>query len=323
MRWTLGTTVFAALIAVLASAFWPQPPGAPAPQRAEAQGIIAPGGLGGGPGGVPGRRVVRSTAGNPAQYEELERKLSQRLENVKWEDVPVGDLIQQISREIKADIVIDKEFFEQFEENGYVPQAKVTLTLGFSKITARTALELILERGGYHNAAVTYRDGLIYLTSRDNDRYVEVYNCRDLLASIRGKAHANAMAMQGAAGMGEGDMSAGGRPGFVNPMGAGAMPGGMEGGMMPPGGRARVSPNAAQLIAVLQATIRSTPWMTVDGTGASVAEYNGLLVINAGHEAHREISQLLERMRAANREEAKPKAKRRPAGSRRNPSGKN
>jgi hypothetical protein len=193
---------------------------------------------------------------------------------------------------------------------------------------------MAMERAGFDDVAITFRDGLIYLTSEERDRYIEVYDCRDLLqgklismtiprtryhlggtggglgggggffsiaaqggpasfgTAVKGKSRKRKPATKNAAG------HAAAQAGGVGPlMGEGMAPPGGVGGI--PGRKPTVAQtNAQALIAVIQETVRSTPWLNIDGAGATIAEFNGLLIVTASHEAHGEIQQLLEKLRA-------------------------
>ena len=346
MRWTLATVVTASVVAVLASAFWPQAPGLPAPPAVNAQGG---GGLAGGQPLGPATPVAsRGRIGDAARNADLEKKLARQIEKVEWIQIPIGDIIRQISTTIKGDIVIDEK---HFKETGNDLKTAVTLQLNFTKVTARTALEMAMERAGFDDVAITFRDGLIYLTSEERDRYIEVYDCRDLLQgklismTIPGPRDRLGGTGGGLGGMGGGLGGGGGffsvsaqggpassgtavqgksrkrKPARNNTAGhAGAsagQAGSMTDGGMAPGGVGGIpgrkptvaQTNAQALIAVIQETVRSTPWLNIDGGGATIAEFNGLLIVTASHEAHGEIQQLLEKLRVVTKSRKAPNKK--------------
>jgi HAAS len=322
MRWTMATVVTASVVAVLASAFWPQAPGLPAPPVVNAQ---SGGGLG---GGSAAPIASRGRIGDAARNAELEKKLAQQMDKVEWLEKPIRDVITEISRKIKADIVVDEKHFEQAGNDLKTP---VTLSLDFTKVSARTALEMAMERAGFDDVAITFRDGLIYLTSEARDRYIEVYDCRDLLQgklismtipSTRNRLGGTggrmggggffSIAAQGGPAAGATAPKAKGRkrkPAKKNAAGHSRLPGGDGAGMdgaMPSDGtgfpariRTVAQTNAEALIAVIQETVKSTYWLNIDGDGATIAEFNGLLIVTARHEAHAEIQQLLDKLRAA------------------------
>lgn len=320
MRWTLATVVTASMVAMLASAFWPQAPGVPAPPAVNAQGG---GGLGGGP---TAPIASRGRSGDTARNAELEKKLSQQLDKVAWLEKPIGEIILDISMKIKVDIIHDEK---HFEDRGYELKTPVTLAVNFTKVSARTALEMAMERAGFEDVAITFRDGLIYLTSQERDRYIEVYDCRDLLqgklismtiprtryqlggtgGGMGGGGGFFSVAAQGGTGLP--DKSRKRKPATKNAAGHAGSPeeaGSPMGGGVQLGGRGLrirrptvAQTNAQALIAVIQETVRSTPWLNIDGAGATIAEFNGLLIVTAGHETHAEIQQLLEKVRAVTR----------------------
>jgi len=323
MRWTVGTILTACVVAVLANAFWPEVPEAPAPPMAAAQP-----GQNSSPAGKavkPQKTGATKHAGDAASpVSQLEKKLAQPVDDVLWEEASVEQVLKSVATEIKTDILIDKSWFE---ENGYDPGSKITLVVGYAKISARTVLELVLERAGMTDVAITFRDGLIYLTNPENDRAIDVYNCRDLLqASVSAPSTPGQPA---AAGGGFFSVQSGflpaNRPRRNKPASTPADTGfGGNPGLGAPGGlpKSRKQPQrkpagyslaAQRLIGVIQTTVTSTAWADIDGTGAQISEFNGLLVITASAKAHRDIQQLLEKLREANRNARhKPRKKYRP-----------
>lgn len=300
MRWTLGTAVVTTVAVFLATAFWPNHPGAPQMPGAKAQknsdAGTGSGGASGQGGNVAGKQKPRvSRTVSRRENAELEKKLATKLEKVDWDSVMFKDVLAQIGDKIKVDIIIDKK---HFSEHDYSLETQVTLSLNNTKVSARTALELAIERANLNDVAVTFRDGFVYLTGRDNDKHVEVYDCSSLLKTV-------AMSRFGGAGTGDGGGTAGGfggdGGGTSGPMGTGGGgafgPGGSGGPM--PGPDVAESSRGQQLINVIRTTITSTDWVGFRGTGAgaSIAEFNGMLVITASRSAHRDIKQLLERLR--------------------------
>lgn len=291
MRLTVGSVIATTLGILLASAFWPENPVAPSLPQASAQ--------------KPQPALAGTMRTAPRHPEtEIERKLATKLAKVVWDDVAWTALLLEISKQIEADIVIDKKFFA---EQNIDPAQKISLVLNHSKITARTALEMILERLDAADSAITFRDGLIYLTGREHDRQTVVYNCRDLLqaASITRAENAR-RPVNGGPGGGEG--FGGGGAGGADHGGMGFGPGGAPRGAavrrpIP----AHRTASAQALIDVIQSTVRSTPWHDLDGEGATISVFNGLAVISANHAAHRDVKQLLEMLRTASSQPVGPK----------------
>ena len=61
-----------------------------------------------------------------------------------------------------------------------------------------------------------------------------------------------------------------------------------------------MSVDGTPLTQVIRSTIRPSTWAEAGGE-AGLAEYNGLLIVKAGQEVHREIEQLLQMMRSSAR----------------------
>lgn len=300
MRWTLGTAVVTTVAVFLATAFWPSHPGAPQGPGAKAQqniGFGNGGDSGTGASALGNRKPRVSRTVSRRENTELEKKLATKLEKVGWDSVMFKDVLAQVSDNIKVDIVIDKN---HFSDNDYSLDAPVTLSLNNTKVSARTALELAIERANLKDVAVTFRDGFVYLTGRDNDKHVEVYDCSSLLKTVAMRRFGGAgMADDGGAASGDGFGK--GAAGAGAPMGAasgGFGPGG-SGGPMHGASAVAATSRGQQLINVIRTTITSTDWVGFRGMGggASIAEFNGMLVITASRSAHRDIKQLLERLR--------------------------
>ncbi|GAB4153161.1 MAG: hypothetical protein Tsb009_29450 [Planctomycetaceae bacterium] len=315
MRMTLGTVVATTAVLLIATAFWPAIPDAPAPNNALAQDnnkAIS--------GAVPPSKPRRNTAipvkpktgtkpvaSKPAistEELEIEKKLATKLEGVQFEEVSLKDVIDFISESIKTDILYDIQYFDDL---GVDPKdAKVNLVLNHTKISARTALELALKRAGAGDVAITYREGLIYLTNMEVDRKTMVYDCRNLLSAAT--TFPNSVMGSGS------DFGPGGSGipgGLGSAPGAGVGPSELAPGSAGPGGgaaaakqraralaaaRAQAYRTAAEqsLIHVIQSTVRSTTWQDIDGDGATISTLNGILVVSANHEAHKEIQQLID-----------------------------
>ena len=322
MRFTLGSVVVTSLAIFLATAFWPEIPHGPAQVAANAQDQD-PGG--GPPVKQPKAAFKKSTLVNSVvskPVSEVERKLEMPIKNISFIDQPLTEIIEYISEQIKVDILLDGKHLNDI---GLQPDKAITLKLNSSKITARTVLELVLEIAGGEEVAIIERGELIYLTSRSRDYVTVVYNCRDLLDNASATYTAALKRRVPGAGQGFFSMSVAQLGGTTatkpktkrksnNPFGgsSGMAPGSTPGMGMPGGAMGGLDLNTKQSVAkalvnVIQLTVRSTPWREVDGDGATISVFNGLVVVSANHEAHREIKELLEMLRQASGKNANKK----------------
>lgn len=306
MRLTLGSTIAVTLAVLVGLAIWPAGP-ANGPQQANAQ-QNAP----------PQKEVVDKEdelPGVPVSRDRREaavqEKLSKRLSKVEFEDTPLSDVLTTIGDQIGVDILFNRR---ALEDAAILPsEMRVSLVLKHTDISARTALELLLEG---EDLAYRIRDGFIYVETRDaiaEVMEIQVYNVRDLLVEAESRNERG----RAAAGRGffsvssaTGDDSHKSRPVQLAQMDAGG--GGMGMGPWPQVPEIALTPSGA-LIDVIQQTT-SGPWFAEEGEGGTISAFDGLLVIRQTQAIHREVEQLLDMMRAAMKEQprAKKPAKRQP-----------
>jgi hypothetical protein len=283
MRWTVRSIAGLTAAVLLTFALWPVP-NQIAPAPATAQPAEAPDTASGG-FALPGPDDLV-----PDPQAVTEEKLATVLPKLELEQVPFADALDHIADVTATDIVIDRAYLD---DNGIdLGSSVITLKIRNTPVTARTALDLILRP---LKLGVTVRNGILFVGSPDDATDVQVYNCRDLLPGPWGVS-----TMPGAEGA-------------TSPMGAAAMPGGlppqaMMGGlagdmsMMGGGGMGRrgaSSPEGQALIDTIMATIASDSWQGDLGGSAAISEFKGLLVIRQTQAIHREVKQLLDKLREA------------------------
>jgi general secretion pathway protein D len=327
MRLTFGSVAALAASLLVATAFWPESPQAPAPRNAVAQGL----------GDVPKKIPAgKSVATEDEDKSAVEKKLAKQLGKIEFVSMPLGEVLEYIGDQIDIDILIIPEGDAGVAE----PGPPVNLRVKRAKLSARTALDLVLEPLGL---GYTIRDGLILVTSSAQASQIQVYNVRDLLrdgpeggpvTSGIGGMGGGMMAGSGMGGMGmmqvvdadpdpeaeetqlaQGFGGGGGAAGPGMPgaggkgmgrgmggmgMGGMGMGGGMAGGMGggPGWGAIRQTHSLAQVIAT---TIDPESWDSNGGNG-SVVQYHELLVVKNSQAVHGKIKALLEMMRASARE---------------------
>lgn len=107
----------------------------------------------------------------------IEAKLDQHIQ-MDYDGEPLVAIVNYIATKIDAEIVVVQPF-----EADTVP-----ITLHARSISARTALELLLESANYDYLV---RDGAIFILPLDRAMHCRVYDCRALLAAVA-KAKARA-----------------------------------------------------------------------------------------------------------------------------------
>ena len=276
MRLTLGTLGVTAVVVFAGLALWPEVPGQPAVAPVVAQQQVQQ------PAThqpeEPKYYKYYDTAGArqaAAPEMAVDAKLRKPLEDVSFTETPLGDVIEYVSQSAEVDIFVDR----QLREQELALDEPVTLEIRHAKLPAGTVLELALNQAGLGEiAGYTVRDGFVYITSKSQSNQIRVYNVRDLV--FGGQTSGMEMGMGYDSGMGGmypgGEMAA---PGM-------GLPGSSAGG--------------TALTQVIRSTIQPGSWVEAAGM-SGVAEYNGLLIVKAGEEVHREIEQLLQMMRSAMR----------------------
>ena len=321
MRFTFGTVAALAASLLVATAFWPETHNSPAPNRAIAQ----VGGLAGAAAGsgapVPSGAAPIKADGDAKSL--IEFKLSKRLgvENpLRLEDLAFSDAIDFLSNEVEVDILFDKA---NIVDNGIALDQPVNLKIAHTTLTARVALDLVLEQV---KLSYTIRDGFIMITTPEHANEILVYNVKDLVQGSPmtgegvGGPHAGPPGMMPGSAKGMGGMAAmmGGMTGGpapkhrVGPRHGGGFIGG--GGVAPAEGAAgggtggggggffgggatpiRETDSLAELIA---STIDPESWDEAGGSG-SIVQYRELLVVKNSQTVHGKIKVLLEMLRTS------------------------
>jgi hypothetical protein len=324
MRFTFGTDAALAASLLVATAFWPETHNSPTPQRAIAQ-------FGGG-GGLFGQSGPASITADGDEKSAIEAKLSKRIgvkEPIRFEDLALSDVLEFFSNEMLVDILVD---WIAVAENDVTPDRPVNLKIAHTTLTARVALDLVLEP---LKLSYTTRDGYIMVTTAGHANQILVYNVKDLLQSapVAGAEAAGPQAARpgmsgGSKGGpmsammgGPGAMAAGPAPkrhvitrqgggfiggGPIDPAGGagapaeGAVGGGMGGGG---GGFFGGAPTAViretdSLADLIAATIDPESWDEAGGPG-SIVQYRELLVVKNSQTVHGKIKVLLEMLRTS------------------------
>ena len=152
-------------------------------------------------------------------------------------------------------------------------------------------MELVFHQVG----ELTYviRDGVVLITSPEEGHEVQVYDCRDLLANVKVES-TTGLGMMGGGGFGGG---LGGAMPAAGTVFGGEYGGGDFGGLGIGQSAGATSPAANALIQVIVAAT-GDPWLIQgQGEGGTISEFDGLLVVRHSQRAHRNIEDLLAKLR--------------------------
>lgn len=227
---------------------------------------------------------------------ELNRRLDQSLAELSFEEQEFERVIDYMKDETDINFAVD---WEDLEANGIERDRPVTLRL--ANVTARTALSEILSQiGGDVRLAFGVGDGLLRIATKeklDRDKFVLVYDMRDLLVNIPRFNNAAqldpAQALQGAT---QGAQQGGGAGGGGGGGGGGGQL--FQGGQ---GGQGQENVNQGELVERIMEIIRETvepdSWRETGGGDASLRELNGQLIAYNTSDAHRQVQSLLAQLR--------------------------
>ena len=293
MRYTVGTVAALAVSLLVATAFWPESPQAPVPVRAVAQGF-------GGGSAAQHKPVGISVATEDSDKAVVEVKLAKRMGEIDFLDLPLEDAVHVLSERIEVDILFSRG---ELAEEGVALDQPVTLKVHRANLTARAALDLLLEPV---KLSYTIRDGLIMVTTMSQANQILVYNVRDLIQPPSGDSGVGTMGAPTMSGARRGMMR--GMPSMMGPAaapggaagpaaGAPGMMGGMGGGFGGP-----IVRHTESLADVIATTIDPDSWDSQGGNG-SVVQYHDLLIVKNSQTVHGKIKALLEMMRVTARSE--------------------
>lgn len=248
------------------------------------------------------------------QHDDAARvKLSQRIP-LEFVESPLGDVVEFLSD------ALDLEFYANWKKVEAAGIARdVPVTLKLTRVSGGMALELALDQAGPDQLAYVIRDGVVIISTVDDldgAATLHVYNCRDLLVPSQSSIGTSGMMGPGMGSGGYGEAATPGPGG--SPYGASGMAGmssmsggagmgmmmGSSEGMAGPagyGGPPTTSVAAERLVNILTSSIVPNTWQAAGGTG-TIAEYNGLIVVNHNARVHAQVEQLLKMLREAAQE---------------------
>ncbi len=249
-------------------------------------------------------RPVPKTPG-AAKREALERRLDELAGAVSFQEVPLREAVLSI---VQQEPPISVSFATNLDLD--VP---VTLDLPAGVVSLRTLFALLVEQcsSGVRLAAIP-RDGMLYLTVEQDAVTIEVYPVDDLTS--RTEVHV-ASGEPAAAPPAVGMMMGPGMAPGVTPVQMGGMGGGMPGklpGMASP--KTVASSRGRLLVDAVREAVVDEEKLSSGQPLASISEVNGLLVVRATASVHRDVVDLLGKMRQALADQEQEKAPAVPGG---------
>jgi len=281
MRYSLGSIAIITATFVLAAFYWPAQRHDPTtlviaqapPEATTSQALLK---------GITNQQ--KDEALDEDLRRQVEKKLSQRDVPMRFEEMPLSDVLEYLGDQLDLDFVIDRKYLD---ESGIPYDTPITLKLRAQSATVRTSLELMFRQFG--ELSYVIRDGVVLITSPEEGLEVQVYDCRDLLANVKVDSASVGSGVVGGplGGMAAGAADAGG-------LGGGA--GGLGGGGIGVFTGEATSPAAIALLNVIKSA-SGEQWLTTDGSGGTITEFDGLVIVRHSQRAHRSIEDLLTKMR--------------------------
>ncbi len=225
-----------------------------------------------------------------AEDNELNRKLSETLPEVRFEQQPFEQVVEFLAEITKINIAVD---WTDLADHGIERDKQVTLRL--TNLSFRTVLqELIGQVGGEVELAYAVGDGLLRIATKaklDKDKMVLIYDIRDLLVNIpRAQRRSSFDVTQG---MGQGRGAGGGGGGGSGMFQQGAQNQQQE----DPNNQGANRVLVEQIIDIIRQTVEPDSWRETGGGDASIRELNGQLIIYNTSNAHRQVADLLSQLR--------------------------
>ncbi len=235
--------------------------------------------------------LLRRLSGSDEDF-ELNRTLDETRTQVEFEDAALSDVLEQLSEAHGINVAVD---WEDLSRHGIERDKPVTLKL--HDVRLRTVLEQVLAQvGGDSPLGMAVKDGLLRIATRDKldeEKYVQVYDIRDLLIKI--PRFRNSPQMSGLRGR---DLAS-----PQNPIDSGALfrtthPGSAEDPELLDAQLGEQDREmAARLMDIIRSTVEPDSWRETGTGDAALRELNGQLIVYQTSEAHEQIRDLLSQLR--------------------------
>jgi len=242
--------------------------------------------------------ITRRRAGLERGYgrlredDELNRKLEELLPDIRFEEQPVEQVMEFLADLHQVNLAVD---WEDLEANGIDRDKAVSLKL--RDVTFHTVLDEVLSQLGGSDVMLGFSVGsnLLRIASKeklDQDKFVVVYDIRDLLVNVPRFTNAQRLdATQALQQVGQN-------------MGGGM--GGVGGSLF-----SQIGENATNeldqgldatliiddLTDVIRQNVEPDSWRETGGGDANLRELNGQLIVYNTSEAHEQVTDLLSQLR--------------------------
>lgn len=195
-----------------------------------------------------------------AAYKKIENLLeTTKIETLAYEDADVTEVIKYIAKEARVTIVIDKKALEDVDEDDR------EITLELADVKADNALNIVVDQIGLVRA---FKNGVLYVTTKekaDDETVTKTYDIRDITVKIKDFPAPKLRLRE------DGD----------------------EGGIIIEIPK-EDDPETDDVIEIIEESV-DADW----GDTASVSTIKGQLVVRAPRKIHKEVSGLLNQLRAA------------------------
>ncbi|RMF84394.1 MAG: hypothetical protein D6744_03155, partial [Planctomycetota bacterium] len=232
-------------------------------------------------------RLVEGAGGSDEDF-ELNARLEEVQPEINFIEQPFDQVIDFLTDLNQVNVAVD---WDDLDLNG-VPRDK-PISLRLRDVSLRTVLQEVLTQvGGDVALGYSVGDGLIRIASKeklDRDKYILVYDIRDLLVNIPRFANGPQLQLsqQGTAGQGGSDNI------FANSGGADAMTVDDESDKLASVGDSK---DVAKLLDIIRQTVEPDSWQEAGGDGA-LRELNGQLIVYNTSDGQRQVRDLLRQLR--------------------------
>lgn len=243
------------------------------------------------------RKGIERGFGGRGEDGELNRVLDRErgISEMSFQDTPLSQVVEFMQDLTKVNMNVD---WDDLTSNGVERDKPVTLRL--RDVTFRTALrELLGQVGGEVRLAYAVGDGLIRIATKDKldrDKFILTYDIRDLLVNVRNFRSPSLDLTQSSP-------APGGSPGWVS--GAGNASQSVFRTGVPATERddemADQNTNlrmVQRIMDIIRTTVEPDSWRENGGSSGALRELNGQLIVYNTSDAQRQVSNLLEQLRA-------------------------
>ncbi len=237
-------------------------------------------------------RPTRTQVGTvgPGEEFELNRMLESIQPEVNFEELPFDQAIDLLTELNQMNIAVD---WEDLAHSGVDRDKPITIRL--KEVSLRTVLdELLTQVGGDVPLSFSVGEGLFRIASKeklDRNKFILVYDIRDLIVSIPRFASSLSNSASGSGGADGGDLGRNSDSLFGS-QGSAAL--------RPTDGSAPASREIVEeIMDIVRQTVEPDSWRETGGGDGALRELNGQLIVYNTSEAHQQTRALLAQLREA------------------------